>query len=390
MRILIITNLYPNRYQPQRATYNRQHFRALAKQHAIKIVAPISWVDELRNRVRGEGRLARRQCCQLDGIEVVHPRYYYSPGVLRSCYGYFFLKSIRSYVLEIAKDFRPDILLASWSYPDGYAAVRLAREMRVPAVVKVLGSDVNLLDRYPARQRKTWNTLQSADAVVTVSQDLADKVVDQGIDTRKVSVVYRGIDRAIFKPGSQRDAQDALQICGASPMLLFIGNLVPVKAVDTLIAACSQLAALYPQMQCHIIGGGPLRNQLQAQAGSRSLGRFVRFHGVIEHSQLTTWYRAADLVVLPSLAEGVPNVLIEAIACARPYVASKTGGIPEISKHAGCVLVNPGDPQTLADAIREQLQKATTPHPSDLPMQNWDESARMLGQVLENCRRTTS
>ena len=96
MRILVITNLYPNPCQPQRATYNRQHFRALARDHEVKVVAPISWMDELRTQLRGGSALPRNWRCQLDGIDVVHPRYYYPPGILRSQYGRFFLRSIRT------------------------------------------------------------------------------------------------------------------------------------------------------------------------------------------------------------------------------------------------------------------------------------------------------
>lgn len=386
----MITNLYPNPYQPQRATYNRQHFRALAKDHEIQVVAPISWFDELRGYVRGDGPLPRNRCCELDGIQVMHPRYYYCPGALRRYYGQFFFQSIHSCVLNIVKDFQPDMLLASWAYPDGYATVRLASELKIPAVVQVLGSDVNLLNQYPARSHKTWNTLRSADAVITVSQDLANKVIAEGVNPQRVSVVYGGVDTELFSPGSQQEAQAALNLTDASPMLLFVGNLVAVKAVGILISACAKLAADFPRLQCHIVGDGPLRKQLQAQAIALSLEKQICFQGLIEHGQLPAWYRAADLVVLPSLAEGVPNVLLESIACNRPYVASRTGGIPEVSNHAGCILVAPGDPQALADAIARKLQDATAPATSDLPMSSWDESGRMLGHALESCCRTHS
>lgn len=386
----MITNLYPNPYQPQRATYNRQHFAALAKFHQVKVVAPISWVDEARARLRGGDKLISTRCRQGDGIQTVHPRYYYSPGIFRSQYGQFLLRSIRRDVIDIAKDFQPDVLLGSWAYPDGYATVQLARQMKIPAAVQVLGSDVNLLDRYPARARRTWDTLRSADAVITVSQDLANHVLSHGVDSQRVSVVYGGVDRELFFPGSQQDAQVELNIASPDPMLLFVGNLVPVKAVDSLLTACSILAASFPRMQCFILGDGPLRKPLQSQVAALSLEKQVCFQGVMDHRQLPTWYRAADLVVLPSLAEGVPNVLLESIACGRPYVASRVGGIPEISEHAGCVLVAPGDPQSLADAIARKLRDATAPTPADLPAPNWDASAHRLGQVLENCCRTRS
>lgn len=381
----MITNLYPNPYQPQRATFNRQQMRALAADHEVNIVAPIAWTDELSARVRGENRFTRGRGRTLDGIAVLHPRYYYPPGMLRSRYGQFYLWSVGATVRAMAKTFKPDILLASWAYPDGYATVQLAEKMNLPAAVQVVGSDVNLLSQYPSRSHETWNTLRSADAVIAVSQDLMKQVIGHGVDRDRVSVVYGGVDRNRFYPGSQREAQRELRLAGTGPILLFVGNLVPVKAVDVLLTACSRLVKAYPQLQCHLIGDGRLRKKLQHQAAALSLENQLQFHGVVEHSQLPTWYRAADLVVLPSLAEGVPNVLLEAIACGRPYVASRTGGIPEISAHPGCILVTPGDPEALARAISRKLENRTSPTPSLLPVSSWADSGRALGQVLENC-----
>ncbi len=382
MRILAITNLFPNPMQPERGAANRQHFRALARDHEVKVVAPISWIDELRGCRRGGFSLPRDRRWQLDGIDVVHPRFYYPPRIMRSHYGRLFLRAIRAEVLEIARDFRPDILLGSWAYPDGYAAVQLARELNLPAAVHVVGSDINLLDQYPARRGETIKTLRAADLVIAVSEDLAHKVIGLGVNASRVAVVYRGVDRELFFPGSQADAQADLGIGAADPMLLMIGNLVPVKAVDVLVSACGLLADRFPHLQCHIIGKGPLLKKLRTQADELSVADKIQFHGVIEHQALPTWYRAADLVVLPSLAEGVPNVLLESIACGRPYVASNTGGIPEISTHAACSLVEPGQPQTLAAAICSRLEDQTPPTQSDLPAASWDEAARALVAVL--------
>ena len=382
MRILVITNLYPNPLQPQRGAANRQHFRALAEDHEVKIVSPISWIDELQARWRGAHAIPRDRRCHVDGIDVVHPRYYYPPGVLRSRYGRLLLRAIRSDVLEVARELQPDVVLGSWAYPDGYAATELANELNVPSAVAVLGSDVNLLNQYPTRRHETVKALRRADTVITVSKDLAGKVIDLGVGASRVAVVYRGVDRDRFYPGSQRDAQAELGMVEADPALLFIGNLVPVKAIDMLVKACGLLAERLPRMQCHIVGDGPLRQQLSSLAAELSLSAKVRFHGVIDHDRLPTWYRAADLVVLPSMAEGVPNVLLESIACGRPYVASNTGGIPEISRHGGCSLVPPGDSRALAEAIYSKLMDRSVPTASDLPVGSWKEAARSLAAAL--------
>src|SRR5881398_2087828 len=95
MRILAITNLYPTPYQPHRATFNRQQFKAIAAHHEVRIVAPIAWTDEWSARRQGKPALARGRAVSCDGIRVEHPRYYFTPKVLRSRYGHFFRRSIR-------------------------------------------------------------------------------------------------------------------------------------------------------------------------------------------------------------------------------------------------------------------------------------------------------
>jgi len=92
--------------------------------------------------------------------------------------------------------------------------------------------------------------------------------------------------------------------------------------------------------------------------------------------------------LLPSLAEGVPNVLRESIACGLPYVASATGGIPEISNHSACTLVPPGKSSALADAIADRLRGACTPVDAGMITDSWDEAGRKLGQVLESIQRS--
>ena len=135
-------------------------------------------------------------------------------------------------------------------------------------------------------------------------------------------------------------------------------------------------------MQRHSAGAGPVRQQLTTRAAEQSLSPKVRFHAVSDPDRWPPSSRAADLVVLPSMAEGVPNVLLESIACGRPYVASDTGGIPEISRHRGCSLVPPGDPRALAEAIYSQLMDRSVPTASDLPVGSWKEAARSLAAAL--------
>ncbi|MEX2025859.1 MAG: glycosyltransferase, partial [Pirellulaceae bacterium] len=147
MRILALTNLYPNPFQPHRAPYNRHQFRMLAELHELRVIAPIAWTDELRAR-RSHPPLPPSRRLRHDGLTIDHPRYWYTPKIGRRLYGDFFLASVRRTFRQVVAEFRPEVIFAPWAYPDGYAAVALARQLELPVVVQVHGSDVRTLHQF--------------------------------------------------------------------------------------------------------------------------------------------------------------------------------------------------------------------------------------------------
>lgn len=360
MRILAITNLYPNPLEPHRGTFNRQQFRALAERHAVRVIAPISWTDERAARRKGgpAAAMPADRHADVDGLRVDHPRYWFTPRVLRSRYGHFFRRSIRPAFDRAVAEFRPDLVLAAWAYPDGWAAVELGHRAGLPVVVKVHGSDILTLPQVPGRGPRTAEAMRNADGVIAVSRDLADKVVAMGADPARVWVVYDGIDSGRFNPGPKQEARRKLNMPGDESVMLFVGNLVPVKGVETLIDACAELARAGRRFRCYLVGQGPLRDTLRAQAERLGLAERVTFVGPVMHAELPDWFRAADVFILPSRSEGVPCVLLEAAACLTPFVASRVGGIPEIAHLNTGRLVEPGRPGELADAVTEVLSTA--------------------------------
>jgi glycosyltransferase involved in cell wall biosynthesis len=386
VRILALTNLYPNPFQPHRAPFNRQQFRILAASHAIRVIAPIAWTDELKARWKGAPALAKTRTADRDGLTVEHPRYWFTPRLLRRQYGRFFQASTMGAFRRALDEFRPDLVFAPWAYPDGWAAVRLARKAGLPVVIQAHGSDVLLLDRFPARKHRTIQAVRDADGIVAVSQDIANHLVRYGVSADRVRVVYDGVDTSIFHPGPRKEARDRLGVADGDPLLLFIGNLLPVKAVDVLLEACRLLEESGSAFRAAIIGEGPLRITLERLAARLGIAERVRFLGSLPQQQLPDWYRAADLFVLPSYSEGVPNVLLEASACGTPYVASNVGGIPEIAHLGVARLAPPGKPAALADAIRESLSR-TDRRSAVAPRRREEAVAELVGFLNEVRKR---
>lgn len=388
MRVLTLTTLYPNPLQPHRATFNRHQVRLLSERHPVRVVAPIAWTDELASRKRTTDRIPGSRRVSLDGLTVAHPRYFFPPKVMRGQYGRFYESSVRSTVNRVIAEFRPDLIYTPWAYPDGWAAVRLARRAGIPAVIKVHGSDVLLLGQHEARRKPTAEALRQADAVIAVSRDLAERVVGLGADPARVHVVYDGIDTEEFRPGSLVDARTRLGLDPVVPVILSVGNLVPVKGQDILIDACAILAGRGVNFMCHLIGQGPLRARLERRAGERGLGDRFRMPGAVANHLLPDWYRAANVFALPSHSEGVPNVLLEAASCGTPFVASRVGGIPEIAHLVRSHLVAPGDANDLAKALSERLSQPPGPVHEASPVRHRSETVTDLERIFSAVTRS--
>jgi len=379
MRILLITEDFPNPLQPTRGTFNFEMARALAKVNDVVVVAYVSWRDEWR--LKAGGRSLARMRSQ-DGIEIHHPRYVYPPGVLRSSYTWFLRQSVAGTVRQVLERFAPDVVMSYWLHPDGAVALRVAAGAGVPAVVMTGGSDLLVLTESRSRKACIADVLKRADAAVCVSEHLAREAARLAGPGTPVHLVRRGVDLNRFRPGDRAEARARLGWDPRRRTLLWVGRMVPVKGLDVLIDACARLPrdldfALY------LAGDGPLRGELASRAQQARLADRIVFAGAVPHGELADWYRAANVTVLPSRSEGVPNVLLESIACGTPFVASGVGGVPEIADPLADRLVPAEDAAALADAIADSLRQDRAGSRRFTPG-SWEYSAAALERVFRS------
>jgi glycosyltransferase involved in cell wall biosynthesis len=392
MRILFITNVFPSPWRPGNGVFNFELVSALAVHHQVSVVCPISWVERMRAGWRRPGSPAHDRLRRA-GVEVCYPCFYYPPKVLRSHYGFFLWHSVAPDVRELLHRQRPEAVLAYWAHPDGEIAVRAARLAGVPAVVMTGGSDTLVLTRQRRRRKCILRVLHAADGIIAVSQHLKWKLAEFGIAPEKVRVVYRGVSDA-FHPGSRSEARRALGIATAETMLLWVGRMVSVKGLDVLLQACALLGQRGRGFQLYLVGTGPLRCSLETQAETLGLRDTVRFVGAVPHERLPDWYRAADLTLLPSRSEGVPNVLLESLACGTPFVASQVGGIPEMDGGPRSRLVPPDNPDLLAEAIDASLRASalgvglSTPPPQAIRPRTQAEAADAVIRMLQELKQS--
>jgi teichuronic acid biosynthesis glycosyltransferase TuaC len=186
--------------------------------------------------------------------------------------------------------------------------------------------------------------------------------VAYGADPRRVRVIANGCDAGIFRPQSRGAVRAALGIEPDARLVVYVGRLVAEKGLRELLAAAALLAAADPRLQFALVGEGPLRGELERWIAANP-GTRVRLPGAQAPADVARWMAASDLVTLPSYSEGHPNVLVEALACGRPVVATPVGGIPEVVDAASGVLVKPRDVPALVEGLHDAL------------MRDWSETA---------------
>lgn len=262
--------------------------------------------------------------------------------------------SSRRELRRLTARFAPDVFLAYWTHPDGAVALRAAREASRPCVVIVGGSDVLVIARDDVRRRAIERVLRGADALLTVGEALRERVVALGAAPGQAEVLRRGVNPALFHPGDRSVARARLGLPTHAPFALWVGRMAPVKGLTDLIDAWRRLAA--SEARLYLVGDGPQRNQLQALVRRLDLEERVCFAGARAQDELGDWYRAADLTVLPSRSEGIPNVLLESLACGTPFLATDVGGVREICTAPERDLVPAGDADALARALDRRLR----------------------------------
>ena len=321
---------------------------------AALVVAPVPWFPfehKALGRYGSFARVPREE--QRHGLTVLHPRYPLMPKVGMSSAPVLMYAALRHLFAEILKArFRFDLIDAHYFYPDGVAAALLGRSLGKPVVITARGTDVNLIPRYRIPRRMVcWAAAQAA-GLAAVSEPLRERLIELGVPGSRVQVLRNGVDLELFAPRDRRVARRELGLDAARPIVLAVASLIPLKAVDLVIRA---VAALREAMLV-VIGDGPEKPKLQRLAQDLSLAARVLFLESMAQPRLATVYNAADVLVLASVREGCPNVVLEALACATPVVAAAVGGVPEIMRApAAGRLVRERTPDAIAGALRALL-----------------------------------
>jgi len=391
MRVLMVSTFFPNSVDPHRTVFMKNLAHAMRALCQLVVVAPVPCAPlPMPGRHRAQRGIAHLE--QVEGIDVLHPRFPVLPGLhWLSGLGYFI--GVLAMLRRLKREGRPPLIHAHCAYPDGVGVALAARMLGLPYVITAHGSDINVYaEKRLLRPQIRW-ALRGASGVVAVSGALASKIEQLTAKAPlgpRASIPCAGFDPSVFHPRPLSQARAALALPADARIVVFVGHLVPIKGIGFLVEAWAELmrrGLLQAQDRLVLIGEGTERAALERQVAAAGVHGHVQFTGVLAQREVSGWVSAANLLCLPSMNEGMPNVVVEALASGVPVVATRVGGVPDlVQDKVNGLLVAPAQPAALADAIAQALT-----HPWDrdavrrsVEQMTWASLARRNCDFLES------
>ena len=352
LRVLTLSTLYSNAHQPQLGLFVERQTRALSARPGVEVrvaapvgvpIRPLSFHPHYRPLTR----LARSE--QWNGLTVHRPRFAVWPVIGARHAARSLAKALLPELRGLRQDFAFDVIDAEFFWPDGPAAMHLARALGVPFSIKARGSDIYHWGDVPGIGAQIVAAAGAADGLLAVSQSLKAEMVARGMPADKIKVHHTGVDLALFRPLDRAAAKAQLGVTG--PLLVTVGALIERKGQGFAIDALARL----PEATLLLAGSGPDRAQLEQQAARIGVSERVRFLGSQPPEEVARIVAAADVMLLPTRAEGIANAWVEALACGTPVVTCDAGGVGDVIDRPELGRIAARDGEALAQAVRELL-----------------------------------
>jgi teichuronic acid biosynthesis glycosyltransferase TuaC len=381
LRVLTLSTLFPNAHQPQLGLFVERQTQGLADlpEVEVQVVAGMGlplWPLSLHPHYRPLARLPREEAW--NGLKVHRPRFRVWPKIGQASSGTALARAALPLLRQTRRVFPFDVIDAEFFWPDGVAAMHLARTLEVPFSVKARGSDIYHWGDVPGVRAQVVAAAKAAAGLLAVSASLKDEMAARGMPADKIKVHHTGVDLDLYRPLPRSPAKAALGVEGA--LIVTVGALIERKGQSFAIDALPQL----PGATLLLVGDGPDRPVLERQAARLGLAERVRFMGSRPREEVARLLATADVMLLPTRAEGIANVWVEALACGTPVVTCAAGGASDVidRPEAGRIVARAAG--TLAEAVREVL--AAPPDPAEVRKAaerfSWKRNARELHEHL--------
>ncbi len=361
MRVLVFSSLFPSPVRPRHGIMVETRLRNLLRDCPIdaRVVAPVPWFPSTHRLFGAYADMAAtpRRGTREYGVQVSYPRYLMVPRLGMRLQPQSMARGALGDIDALMRGgWTPDIIDAHYFYPDGVAAALLANRLRIPFVVTARGTDVNVLGRMPATAERIVRAARSAAGVIAVSPKLKESLVALGVEPSKITVLRNGVDLDVFAPAERAAARQRFGLSNARHVAACVGNFLPEKGQALAIESLAHLA----EVHLLLVGDGPTRSALAALARRLGVENRVRFIPTLPQIELRHVYSCIDALLLPSLREGWPSVVLESLACGTPVVATDVGAVGEmLTDQTVGRIVHGRAPADFAAAVMEVLLART-------------------------------
>lgn len=353
--ILVITRWFPNNYEPVKCIFTKNILDAQAKytKYNYTLISPVPYFPKvnlpfLSEKFKNFSRLPYKE--NRNDYDIYRPKYFKLPHPLsKELEWYTYFRAVGRVIKK--ERLRFELIHCHGIYPDGYVAVKIGEYFGVPVVI-------HLHDSYFKEIHKTYlhkidNIMSYCKRVIAVSEFQKRNIAEiYNNYAGKICAIYNGVDINKFVGVERPPLLDK-----NGGRIVFIGNLLDVKGIDILIRAINILKNRIP-IYLDIYGDGKNKKEYQDTVNELGIGNIIKFKGLINNNVLPQYLKKYSFLVLPSRYETFGIVLIEAMACGIPVIATKVGAIPEIvaSSEVG-ILVEPNSPELLAKGIKNAINK---------------------------------
>jgi glycosyltransferase involved in cell wall biosynthesis len=333
----VFASAFPSHVQPIPGVFVKERVRFVSAlpDFDVRVMSPVPYFPPIRGFTRWYPFSQMSSEERINGLQVIRPRYPLVPKL-----GAFFhprlmyLGSCRA-VSRCYREFPFEVIDSHFIYPDGVAATMFAQRYRRPVVLTGRGEEILRFPKLPVIGKSIRWALRRATRLVALSEEIASAMRENGADPARITVIPNGVDGEKFHPVSRAEARARLNLPPNRPIVLSVGYRLERKGFHILVDAIPQIRKAFPSVLAVIVGGSARWGEdyttvIEDRIKANGVAQFVRLVGPRAPEELADWYSAADAFVLLTSREGSPNVLMEALACGIPVIATRVGGIPDV------------------------------------------------------------
>ncbi len=376
LSISVVTSLFPSEVHPHTGIFAERRWLALAARgHAVQVLHPQPFAPPFAWGRWGEIRKIPAREVRA-GLTISRPRYLHWPGRPRQNA----LRFARAAQRGLG---HPDVVVCDYAWPAS-ALAPMCREQGLPCLINGRGSDVLEVSGEAHLGLELSQYLAASSGWSAVSQDLVDamdRLGRKGGSVQQGVLIPNGVDRTRFSPRDRLQCREQLDLSLEAPLVLVVGHLIARK--DPLLALEAFASGAPPEAHLLFVGQGPLQEAVRMRIRELGLLGRARCVGEVQPERLALYYGAADLLLLTSSREGRPNVVLEALACARPVLATAAGGTAELLGASSMLSVD-RDPVHLGRRMEALLdeppsEESLLERVADL---TWERSTDILENLL--------